>query len=187
MPLRFDDLKIKGYNPRMTTENSESGNPFEKLSPVERQHELQRILSKLPHQLTKGEPQIVENLALFNELSALLKFSKGTPEFVTHQLREAVYSTEFGVESLRDRAERAVSEVEMFPGTLLVDVGVTGQFDIATVQIPEQRELLRLGRRRATQRVSQDHLLFVGWSASYENKYHQQPTEAIFSERDLPR
>lgn len=170
----------------MVSENSETENPFEKLSPVERQRELHRLLSKLPRQLTEGEPQIVENVALLNELAKLLVYSKGTPEFVTHQLREAAYSTEFGVESLRDRAERAVSEAEMFPGSVLIDVGVAGQFDDATVQVSEQRELLRLGRRRAAQRVSQDHFLFVGWSASYENKYHQQPTDTLFMERDLP-
>ncbi len=163
----------------MRSENSERENPFEKLSPAERQRELQRILSQLPYQLSQGEAQIVENIALLNELSKLLEFAKGTPEFVTHQIREAAYATEFGVEALRDRAERAISEAAMFPGSLLVDVGLAGQFDEATVQIPEQRELLRLGRRRATQRASQDHILFSGWSVSYEQRYGQVPAEPV--------
>lgn len=163
----------------MMPETLEGDNPYERMSPEERQQELGRLLSLLPRQLTEGEAQIIENVRLLNSLTKLLKFSKGNPEFVTHQLREAAYATEFGVEPLRNRAEVAVLETEMFPGTVLVDVGISGQFDDATTQLPEQRELLRLGRRRATNRVSQDHFLYIGWSIVYEQKYGQPPAELV--------
>ncbi len=171
----------------MTVEFSEVANIYERMSPSERQQELSRLLHTLPHQLIEGDAQIVENVRLLNDLAKLLQFSKGTSEFVTHQLREVAYATEFGVEALKEKPEAVVPEAAMFPGSVLVDVGMAGQFDDATVQIPEQRELLRLGRRRAAQRVSHDHLLFVGWSTSYENKYHMQPTDLLFLERELSR
>ncbi len=183
----FEVLKHEGYNPHMTPETLEEENPYERMSPSERQQELARLLHVLPHQLIEGEAQIVENVRLLNDLANLLKFSKGTPEFISHQLWEAAHATEFGVEALKEKPEAVVPETAMFPGSVLVDVGVAGQFNDATVQIPEQRELLRLGRRRAAQRVSHDHLLFVGWSTSYENKYHQAPIDTLFLERDLPR
>lgn len=163
----------------MASEYSESDNPYEKLSPAERQQELRRLLAKLPYQLTQGEPQIVENVKLLNELTKLLQYQKGNPELIPMQLRDAAYASEFGVEALRETAELSLPEEEMFPGTLLVDVGVAGQFEEETVQIVEKRELLRLGKRRATKRASQDHFLFVKWSVSYEKRYHQKPNDPL--------
>lgn len=163
----------------MLKELSESNNPYERLSPRERQYELEKLLGKLPNQLTKGEAQIIENLGLLNTLTKLLKFSKGNPEFVTFQLRQAAHATEFGVEALRDVAEVAEPEASMFPGTVLVDVGLSGQFDDPCVQVPEHRELLRLGKKRASQRFSHGHLLYVGWSISYQKKYGQAPDAPV--------
>lgn len=169
----------------MTSENSETVNPYEKLRPEEQLQELKRLLGMLPMQLTKGEPQMVENLKYLNDLAKLLEFTKGTRGLPTNILRDAAYATEFGLEALGDTAESSIAATEMFPGTLFIDAGSAGPFDGRTVQLVEQRELMRLGRRRATQRMSQDHVLFVKWSVMYEERYHQNPAEEITNQKAL--
>lgn len=169
----------------MTTEQKEGSNPYEHLSPSKRLEELRRLMGMLPMQLTKDEPQMVENLKYLNDLAKLLEFIRGTRGLVTNILRDAAYATEFGLDGLNDMSGETEAGAIQFPDTLFLDVGTAGPFDELSVQHVEQREIARLSRRRAINRMGQDHVLFVRWSVMYEDRYHQKPTDEIVNQEAL--
>lgn len=164
----------------MTSENSESENPFEKLSPAERQQALWNELLKLPRQLIEGEPQIIENIAYLNRLSKLLEYSVATKSLTRNTLRDVAYACEFGVEALKIKPDGEDFPSDALPLLLLEDAGETGIFGYEDRQHIDQRALLSLGVRRGANRgTATDHNLFVEWSVEYQNLYHQNPHEDI--------
>lgn len=165
----------------MASENSERENPFEKLSPLERQQALWNELLILPRQLIEGEPQMIVNLAYLNRLSKLLEYSVATKSLTRNTLKDAALACEFGVEALKVKPDEGdYFPSDALPLLLLEDAGEAGIFGYEDRQRVDQRALLSLGVRRGVNRgTATDHNLFVEWSVEYQNLYHQNPHEDI--------
>lgn len=148
---------------------------YESLSPVERQQKLVRLLDRLPRQLTLGETQIVENLALINQMHGLLANSLLTPSGRQSVLYDFAQATEWGVEAINITPEHFALNETDFPGTLYVRVGDNGIFREPNVQEVERRELLRVRKRAVTHKSIRDYNLVVVWTQEYEQRYHQSP------------
>lgn len=162
----------------MRPDDSESSNPYEKLSPKERNEKLKSTLERLPRQLVADEPQLVENLGFLNDLTKQLEFSNGTKSSSRFIIDAAAYSTEFGVESLSLKPEE-YSLDKSFPGVLFDETDPEGLYGEAP-QRTEQRGLLFFARNRLARRGNlRLNNMFMEWWAEYTVKYNQDPSLPI--------